>query len=329
VVKESDVDRPGDFSEKVAEFDEIDPNLRAIISRLNESSAVIDDTEVADSIAPNVAEIASDEVRASHDRQEVPHKYSDKTHVAALPEELEELNHSFQSALFPGRNTPDEIHGRAKAHPSNAATAEGQTSRASSLGVLVLAILIILGASGAIWHGSRVDREIGNLSQTVDRLERQLRESHSHYTQQMDYEIRKLHQLQLATRQSTQQIEQAVKDLKLAMAAGIEALSGQMKDLQDSGAGIGASVSPVTALKPSPTWGVNMASFTTHNTAVRELEKIRGMGTKVVIRDAFVKGKRWYRLRFEGFSDKKAAGDFIKQNRSRPEFADAWISKGY
>jgi len=328
VVKESDVDRPGDFSEKVAEFDEIDPNLRAIISRLNESSAVIDDTEVADSIAPNVAEIASDEVRASHDRQKAPHQYSDKTHVAALPEEIKEFNHSFQSALFPGRNAPDKTHGRAQAHPSNTATAEGQTSRASSPGILVLAVLIILGASGAIWHGSRVDREIGNLSQTVDRLVRQVSESRS-YTQQMEHEIRKSHQLQLATRQSTQLIEQAVKDLELAMATGIEALSGQMKDLQDSGAGIRTSVSPVTALKPSPTWGVNMASFTTRNTAVRELEKIRGMGTKVVIRDAFVKGKHWYRLRFEGFSDKKAAGDFIKQNRSRPEFADAWISKGY
>lgn len=335
--KEAGVIRHPESDEKVADLDHVDPDLAVLISQLNESSAVIDDME--DTGVDDFQEVWRPiaEGQGGLDHQKPPYDYPGMLHGASalpeekaattkrqeLPEELEELGHSFQSALFPGLNRPGENQESPETGLPRNGTSEGRTSRLSALGLASLATLIILGA---IWFGSQINMKIVDLNKTVAHLERQVLESRVSI-QETDQKLGNIVQLREENGQSIQKIGRVVEDLKLSTTADIEALNEQVGDLRDASVESGIPKPPVPTLKPSQDWGVNLASFANHDAAMREMEKIRGTGIEVVVRSALIADKRWYRLRVEGFSDKDAARIFIQEHHSRPELAGAWVSR--
>lgn len=330
--------RHPESDEKVVDPDNEDPELAVLISRLNESSAENDDTEDADVdgfqevwgsgaeglVGPDLQEAPGDcpeisnAVVAMHEGEAAAPKRQD------LPEELEELGHSFQSALFPGlnrsgqkRDAPEETN------PSRTGTDEGGASRLSMLGIASIAVLTVLGA---VWFGSQMNMKIVNLNKTVAHLEQQVLEGRASIqkTEQALGNIMRLHE---ENGESIQRIERAIAGLKLSTEADIGRLGEQIEGLRNASAETDIPMPLVPVLEPSQVWGINLASFANRDAALGEAEKIRGTGIEVVMREILIADKRWYRLRVEGFPDKDAARSFIQLHHDQPGFSGAWVSR--
>lgn len=330
--------RHPESSEKAADPDHVDPELTVLVSRLNESSAEIDDME--DAGAEGLQEMWRPiaEGRGGPVRQETPGNQPEMLHVASanteeaaaapkrreLPEELEELGHSFHSALFPGLNRPGgKQQVPEETGTSKTGASEGRISGKSALGMASFVVLVILGG---VWFGSQMNMKILDLSKNLADLERQILESRASI-QQTEQELGNIVQLQDENGQSIQRIERVVEDLRQSTKVDIEAFSEQLENLRDVSVVSDIHEAPAPAIEPSREWGVNLASFSSLDAATREMDRIRGMGIEVVTRVSMIADKRWYRLRVEGFSDRDEARNFIKQHHSRSEFSGAWISK--
>ena len=253
--------RHPESDEEVADLDHVDPELAVLISRLNESCDVVEDRE--DSGVHDFQEvwIPAAEGQGALDRREAAHRYPEMLPVSAavpeeavattkrqdLPEELEELGLSFQSALFPGLKRPGEKQEGPEIGLSKTETTEGRISMLSVLGLASLAISIFLGA---IWYGSQMNMKIENLNKTVVHLEQQAVENRASI-QETEQELGNIVRLHEENGQSIQKIERVLEDTRLSTIADIEILNKQIGDLRDVSVGIDIQEPPVPTLKPS------------------------------------------------------------------------------
>jgi cell division protein FtsN len=78
---------------------------------------------------------------------------------------------------------------------------------------------------------------------------------------------------------------------------------------------------------PGQTWVVNLASHGSRPDALAQAQRLLESGVSAVVGEVTVKGKKWYRVRVEGFPNAKEAEAFRTRYRSQAAFSDAWVAQ--
>jgi len=304
--------RSAEFNNKVADPDLMDADLAALIASLNESFA-------EDEGMPEAA---------AH-RQDIPH-------------ELLELDHSFQHALFA------DVQNSAPVERQAPEVGKPQQSHGRAPGLTGSLALVMLLALGALWYGLRIDTKFMALEESLTQLSRETQRNSS-TVEKSGQELSSIIERQQQNNQSIQKIERLVEELRQSKETELARLGEQIEALQQADAVAEPAVPPIPAAEPepepkpepkpsakaepepgskiSPAWGINLAAYASQAAATREIERFRAVGLDVVVQVVRVAKKDWYRLRIDGFADRRAATSFIQQNRHLPELAKAWVSR--
>ncbi|RLA29956.1 MAG: hypothetical protein DRR03_11305 [Gammaproteobacteria bacterium] len=78
-------------------------------------------------------------------------------------------------------------------------------------------------------------------------------------------------------------------------------------------------------LEPPVGYVVILASLPVREQALQQLDLLRAKGFKVVLREARVKGRTWYRVQAEGFHDRDSAAVYARTAEDRHGVTGAWV----
>jgi cell division septation protein DedD len=79
-------------------------------------------------------------------------------------------------------------------------------------------------------------------------------------------------------------------------------------------------------LEPPVGYVVILASLPVREQALQQLDLLRAKGLKVVLREARVKGRTWYRVQAEGFHDRDSAAVYARTAEDRYGVTGAWVA---